>query len=141
MHSFPQNCICVVFFKAETCKNWSFSKLYMLLRLDIVATTSNNNGDHDNIESVFSEIKSQDTSSKWFHIKKTGLWLADLFGLPIKGLVFWREKPLELHVLTRISEKTDFSTWVYFFHIIHSKTTYPIVFFLVTSFFSHFLLL
>ena len=44
---------------------------------------------------------------KQFPAKKTGFWLANLSGLPIRGLFFWRETTWT-HVLTRISEKTDF---------------------------------
>ena len=62
------------------------------------------------LKSVFSEIQSQDMCSSGFPSKtKTGLWLTDLSGLTIRGLLFWRETTLKTHVLTQISEKIDFS--------------------------------
>ena len=45
---------------------------------------------------------------KLFPAKKPGLWLADLAGIPIIGTFFWQETTWT-HVLTRISEKTDFN--------------------------------
>ena len=60
------------------------------------------------LKSVFSEIQSQDMYSSNFPQKsknKTGLWLTDLSGLTIRGLLFWRETTLKTRVLTGISEK------------------------------------
>ena len=44
--------------------------------------------------------------------QKTGLWLAGISGLPIRGQFFWRETTWT-HVLTWISEKSNFSAIVY----------------------------
>ena len=41
------------------------------------------------------------------HKKNPDFLLVNLFGLPIRGLFFWRET-IWTHVLTQISEKTDF---------------------------------
>ena len=61
------------------------------------------------LKSVFSEI-SQDMSPNSFPPKTIELWLADLSGLSIRGLFFGRETSTWTHhVLTLISEKTDFS--------------------------------
>ena len=49
---------------------------------------------------------------KLFPAQNIGLWLADLFGLPIRGQFFWRETTWT-HVLTWISEKSNFSAIVY----------------------------
>ena len=53
--------------------------------------------------------QSQDMSSSSFPQKKTGFWLADLSGLPLRGLFIWWEDAWT-HVLTLISDKTYFSS-------------------------------
>ena len=53
--------------------------------------------------------QSQDIISSSFAAKKPVLWLADLSGLPIRGLFFWQKTTWTHDVQTRISEKTDFS--------------------------------
>ena len=63
------------------------------------------------LKSVFSEIRVR-TWVQVISCQKRGLWLADLSGLPILGLFFWRNITWT-HVLTQISEKAVFkSEWM-----------------------------
>ena len=86
------------------------------------------------LESVFSEIRVR----TW--VKKQASELAELSGLPIRGLFFWRETSTWNHVMTRISEKTDFS--IVLKHFLHIRSIlhmyYHTYFLLLAKYIYHF---
>ena len=86
------------------------------------------------LKSVFSEIRVRTWVQVVSH-QKTCLWqLAELSGLPIRGLFFGGKLLTWNHVITRILEKTDFSIILkHFLHIRSILHMYSHTYFLLLA--------